>query len=212
MDELTKRQEEKVAQLAAEYTARGYSVQTAPAAAQLPAFLQGLEPDLIARGPSESIVVEVKVGDRRERQRWADLADRVPREPGWHFRLVVLGSTDTQGVDYELMSPTAITTRVQRAKDLTAVDPEAALLLGWTAFEAAARRSLIRWSASMRTESPASLAKQLVHHGLLDADELPRLLRAAQHRNTIAHGGTSASDLDEDVAALSAFTTSLLAA
>ena len=53
---------QKVREVAAEYEAQGYKVLVEPSPAKLPEFLEGFHPDLIAQGPNESVVVEVKMG------------------------------------------------------------------------------------------------------------------------------------------------------
>ena len=52
----------KVREIAADYRAHGYDVRIEPGPEELPAFLAGFRPDPIARGPHDSVVVEVKVG------------------------------------------------------------------------------------------------------------------------------------------------------
>jgi uncharacterized protein YutE (UPF0331/DUF86 family) len=57
---------QKLQEIAAEYEARGYDVLVEPRPEQLPEFLAGFRPDLVARGPNESVVVEVKVGTQTQ--------------------------------------------------------------------------------------------------------------------------------------------------
>ena len=52
----------KLQEIAAEYRAQGYDVRIEPGPEDVPAFLTGFRPDLIARGPHDSVVVEVKAG------------------------------------------------------------------------------------------------------------------------------------------------------
>jgi REase_AHJR-like len=48
-----------IAKVAEDYCQRGYEVDVVPRAPRLPEFLRAFQPDLIARGPTESVVVEV---------------------------------------------------------------------------------------------------------------------------------------------------------
>jgi REase_AHJR-like len=51
---------QKLQEIAGEYEARGYEVVVEPGPEKLPEFLAGFHPDLVARGPNESVVIEVK--------------------------------------------------------------------------------------------------------------------------------------------------------
>ena len=57
---VTERERRRLTSVAAEYEKRGYEVKVRPAGTDLPEFLAGFEPDLIATGKAESVVVEVK--------------------------------------------------------------------------------------------------------------------------------------------------------
>jgi len=52
--------QERVAAIAHRYRQRGYQVMERPDAEQLPDFLQGFKPDLLAENGAESVVVEVQ--------------------------------------------------------------------------------------------------------------------------------------------------------
>ena len=55
---------QQLQEIAAEYESRGYDVLVEPSPEELPEFLTGFHPDLVARGPNESVVVEVKEGTK----------------------------------------------------------------------------------------------------------------------------------------------------
>src|SRR5438552_414598 len=78
-----------VARVADDYRRRGYEVQVQPDANALPEFLLDFQPDLIARKPGESVIVEVKVGTRTSvAEQLRGIAERVNQQPGWRFSLV----------------------------------------------------------------------------------------------------------------------------
>ena len=78
-----------VARVADDYRRRGYEVHIEPASNAIPEFLRGFHPDLIARKPGDSVVVEVKVGTRTSAaEQLREIAERVNQEPGWRFSLV----------------------------------------------------------------------------------------------------------------------------
>jgi REase_AHJR-like protein len=75
---------QKLQDIAAEYEARGYDVLVEPGPEKLPAFLAGFRPDLVARGPHKSVVIEGKVGtETAVSERFRDLAETIQRQPGW---------------------------------------------------------------------------------------------------------------------------------
>src|SRR2546426_11333471 len=83
------RESQVIAKVAEEYRRRGYDVDVVPRGPGLPEFLGDFQPDLIARSPSESVVVEVKVGTRTSvAERFREVAERVNRQPGGRFSLV----------------------------------------------------------------------------------------------------------------------------
>ena len=207
------RHDAKLAELADEYRRDGYLVSVEPTGSELPEFLRGRQPDMLARRGAEAVVVEVKIADgRSQRESWSALASAIESQPGWHFRLVIVGGDEKPDVDYSVVTPATITSRLERARELAPSDPEAGLLLGWSAFEAAARRVLFEQGASLRAITPAGLSKQLVHRGLIEDDDMQRLNAIAQRRNVVAHGGAAPEQSVADVEALAGFARTLLAA
>jgi hypothetical protein len=185
------RHDAEVQRIADELRRQGYDV-------TLDGRVGGVEVDVLAVRGSEKRAVEVKVSgtSRAAHKRSEDMA-RTLRDDGWEFRLVVV---EPEPFDVGTVDPSSIEARLERARTLAASDPEAALLLAWSMFEAAARRALVLESATNAAESAPGLAKQLVHHGLLGNEDLRELLSIAQRRNALAHGalasGASANDVD----------------
>jgi len=54
------RERQRLISVASEYERQGYEVKLQPSRTDLPAFLAGFEPDLIATGKGETVVVQVK--------------------------------------------------------------------------------------------------------------------------------------------------------
>ena len=71
LTEKSKREHQRLAEIANEYTQQGYSVKIEPDNDSLPDFLAGLHPDLIATRDGETLVVEVR--SRREIAQAADV-------------------------------------------------------------------------------------------------------------------------------------------
>ena len=113
-----------------------------PPPQQLPDFLAGYTPDLIALGENESIVIEVKsrkslASDPRARELARLLQDR----PGWRFELVVVsGEEESPYVGAQSFDREDILRGITDAERLNeAGSMEAALLLAWASAEAAVR-------------------------------------------------------------------------
>ena len=131
---------QKLQEIAAEYAAHGYEVLVEPRPEHLPAFLADFRPDLVARGPNDSVVVEVKVGTQTAAsERFRELAETVQRQPGWRFSLVVLDSRSDEvaPTTQPLLDRQAIVDRLGQANELLkAGAPDASFLLMWVAVEA----------------------------------------------------------------------------
>src|SRR5260370_15654098 len=74
---------------AEEYKERGYAVTVSPPPKRLPEFLSKFTPDIVAEGPNESVVIEVKSASKvRGVNYWKELSSVVRQHPGWRFELV----------------------------------------------------------------------------------------------------------------------------
>lgn len=180
-----------VAKVAEDYRRRGYEVDIAPSAARLPEFLAGFQPDLIARGPSESVVVEVKVGTRTSvAERLRDVAERVNREPGWRFSLVFASPDEPDEISDADLAPLAVLeARVRNAEGLfQAAQIEAAFLLFWSALEGLLRLLGHRANLPLEALPPSMLIRELYSAGELSREQFELLLRLLPVRNRLVHG------------------------
>jgi hypothetical protein len=190
-----------VARIADDYRDRGYRVELD---AQLPPEfgLPNHRADLIAFGPVENVVVEVK----RRAYLATDLdvgplAASIAQRPGWRFELVL------EGDPAQLPSMDAVqeqdlgeaVAQLERAREIAAAGFEdAAMLTAFSAGEAIMRRLLERLG-DVTPKGPAlGLAKTLSSLGEIDEVELEAISSALRVRNAIAHGfvpvGQSVSD------------------
>ena len=81
----------KLRSIARQYERDGYRVTVPERGGDLPAFLQGFTPDLIAESEGDRVVIELKRSDAVPgSNELRDLAERVSGEPGWRFELVTL--------------------------------------------------------------------------------------------------------------------------
>ncbi len=199
------RHEAALARVAEEYRRRGYDVAIEPSDASIPEFLRPHRPDLLATKGDEKVVVEVaRASARRTRGFWSTLAERVPRERGWHLRIVAV--EDEGAAPASRLLPTADEIRRTLAETEALLEQghaAPALLLAWSLFEAAARLRMMdddRDPASPST--PASLVKSLIHFGYVDQEEAEPLEAAMRLRNETAHGFIGAPASGEAVRAV----------
>src|SRR5437764_152748 len=107
---------DRLNEIAEDYRARGYDVKIDPRREDLPDFLSTFEPDLIASGRGETVVVEVKT--RRELSSAPSpqaLEAALQNRPGWRFELII------DGADAEIretLTPDQIRSLLETAKEL----------------------------------------------------------------------------------------------
>ena len=200
-------------EIAAEYAARGYEVLVEPRPEQLPEFLAGFRPDLVARGPNESVVVEVKVGTQTAAsERFRELAETIQRQPGWRFSLVVIDprSDEVAPPTQQLLARQEIVDRLGRANELLKTGAtDAAFLLMWVAVEALLRHIATREGLPLERVPSSSLMKELFSLGILSRSELEVAQRAFSVRNALVHGFAT-TRLDETSRELAQFAQKLL--
>jgi REase_AHJR-like len=202
-----------IAKVADDYRRCGYDVEIAPSGPGLPEFLGGFQPDLIARNPDESVVVEVKVGTRTSvAERLRDVAERVSRQPGWRFALVFVSPDQP---DQVWDAPPAPLLRLQeRARNaeslLQAGQSEAAFLLLWSALEGILRLLGHRAQLPLETLPPSTLIRELYSAGEISMKQFESLMRLLPVRNRLVHGFGGGQD-DVDVEQLRQIVRELLA-
>ena len=204
---------QKLQEIAAEYEARGYEVLVEPRPEQLPEFLTGFRPDLVARGPNDSVVVEVKVGTQTAAsERFRELAETMQRQPGWRFSLVVIDprSDEVAPPTQQLLDRQEIVDRLGRANELLKTGAtDAAFLLMWVSVEALLRHIATREGLPLERVPSSSLMKELFSLGILSRSELEVAQRAFSVRNALVHGFAT-TRLDETSSELAQFAQKLL--
>lgn len=183
------------------YEADGYTVSLEE---RLPPPFQGFVADAVARRSDEIVVVEVRSADMsdRTRNRLSRLAEIVAAEDGWRVDIVT----------YEPEEPPAdperadIFRRVEEARRVADISPDAAVTLTWSAIEGALlRRSKARGLAHARVGSPRALIRNLNINGLLSDNQAAELDGFARLRNEVAHGLRSDPPEPEQLAWLARF-------
>lgn len=190
---------ELIGKVADQYRQRGYTVDVEPKGERLPEFLRGFQPDLIARRPGESVVVEVKVGTRTSvAERLRAIAERVNREPGWKFSLV-FANPDQPDVftEAEPAPLPLILERVANAEILIGSgQQEAAFVVLWSAVEGILRFLGERADLPLSSLPPSTLMRELYSAGEISREQLETLLRLLPVRNQLVHGVGSKPQVD----------------
>jgi hypothetical protein len=85
-------QQETPERVAQRYRDEGYQVVVRPFGEQIPPFIAGFQPDLIAIRGNEGVIVEIKINrmDLSRDHQISRLAEIVNARPGWRLDLVVL--------------------------------------------------------------------------------------------------------------------------
>ncbi len=184
---VTEHERRRLASVASDYEKRGYDVKLRPAADSIPEFLAGFEPDLIATGNGESVVVEVKARREFENdQSIAALEAALRDRPGWRFELIIDGSDSEHG---RSLGPAQIGTSLEEASELQrGGHAVAALLLLWSATEGVLRLLAARENVELESPAPAYVTKRLYTLGLLGREQYRALDEAVRLRNQAAHG------------------------
>jgi hypothetical protein len=191
LDRAGLREQRKIREVAREYRRAGYQVIVEPNDEQLPAFLGGYRPDLIAIGDRESVVIEVKAlrgFDRSNETR--EVAARVGEQPGWRFELIVTSPRrGSQPADEEPWDLPIVDRHLQQVRRLLAIgELQAAFLLLWADTEALLRHLARQEGILVSRLSPPQIVKELTTQGVVERRDYSSLDEAASARNRFAHG------------------------
>jgi hypothetical protein len=181
-----------IAEIAAGYTARGYVVVQRPAASDLPSFLAGYSPDLIARSADESVVIDVRTAQRSSvGDKLSDMARDIARAPGWRLEVVAVPG-DEDGV-----VPTAATIlsllEIEKIREDAAALYErgatlGAFLLYWSVVEAILRRLATANLLPLERLPTSRLLGELFSQGVIARSSHERARGLLEVRNRLSHG------------------------
>jgi len=183
---------EKINTLAAEYRAKGYDVRVHPDRGDLPSFMFGLNPDMIAMSDDDKVVIDVKSAREFDADRVQQLAEFVQQQPPWRYEISLVNLPTAP--DVPAVEDLATDDQVQRLianAELLATQQhqiEAAALLAWSAVEAILRRVARAAAPEIERQSSARVLKHLYALGHVQPDIYETLLRLLTFRNAVAHG------------------------
>lgn len=192
---LTSLENKRLLKVAREYEQQGYQVVRRPEQAELPDFLAGLTPDLIAYGTEENVVVEVRSrATLSGAEDLTPLASAVNAVPGWRLDLVVTNPRSASVIDgrAEGLDRGGIRARLETVHHLLLIaeedEEDAAALLAWSAAEAALRLLARRQGIELERDYPSFIVKKLYSLGVLSREEYEVLQEGLRFRNSIVHG------------------------
>ena len=168
--------------------AEGFEVFLHPTGRLLPPFMAGYQPDAIALKPGRQIAIEVTTGgDEQPNGRPLQQVQEIfASQSDWEFQ-VLYAPPASSDPDLTPEAKETIATILRRLPSLYEQGGAvAALLTGWSAFEAAARRLMP--DDFERPQSPSPMLERLAFSGAVTPDEAAILRELGKLRNKAAHG------------------------
>lgn len=193
--------------IASDYRMRGYTVLEDPSAEQLPDFLSGYNPTIVAHkeGESaesmgESVVVVVKARQHQgKEENLGELAELLRNKPGWKFELALVetdAQLDTPSAAIPLGKDDIRQCNYAAHKLLAAGFRDAALLQAWIGAEATVRllleedRQIAGEVVSAERFTPGRLFGSAVYYGVISEEDYSILTDTMRYRNAYIHGFT----------------------
>ena len=193
---------EALDRLKEQFESQGYDFILNPSKNRLPDFLQRSQPDALAIGANETVVIEAK----RRRSRASDillkiLAQDISSRPGWRLLVVYIGEMPDGVVEFYRAEQIQIENALQDARKLMVLGPSRVVLVTvWSIFEAMARSLYAEGDvASKRALSPIQIVERLASDGYLDSTEVKRLRALISARNLAVHGDLNINPSNEDL-------------
>jgi DNA-binding Lrp family transcriptional regulator len=184
--------ERRIKEIAKDYESRGFTVIINPRQSELPQFLKGFEPDIIARSKNESVVIEVKSkGHINELKRFEELAEKISQKKNWRFELVFTNPQEQpiRTSSEKTLNLNKIKQRLNEIEILKSTSQyAAAFLLGWATLEAAIRLKLQSEKSDSLNKATLSIIKTLFSLGLINQHDYRKLEKLNNTRNYLIHG------------------------
>lgn len=191
-NEYIKNIERRIREIAKDYETKGYSVVIYPGQNQLPKFLKGFEPDIIATKEDENVLIEVKTrNDRSELIQFESLAREIDKRTNWRFEVVFTNPRVKafKNENNQTLSEYAVDNRITEIDKLVGIGSyEAAFLLSWATLEAVLRQRLLEENSETVKKPTLSIIKTMYSLGLLNQHDYRKLQEANNYRNSLIHG------------------------
>lgn len=191
--------ERRIKEIAKDYEVRGFAVTINPNQTNLPDFLKGFEPDILAISETESVVIEVKStkGNASQLKQFESLAQRISEHKNWRFELVFTNPIEQtiQNKYTNELPLEKIRSRISEVNVLLISNHyEAAFLLGWTTLEAAIRLKLDSEKSDSNNKPTLAIIKTIYSLGYINSHDYKKLEVLNQKRNLLIHGFDNSID------------------
>jgi uncharacterized protein YutE (UPF0331/DUF86 family) len=179
------------------YEADGFSIFLHPTREMLPPFLRGYQPDAMAIKDDKKIIIEIKSDTTRHSARMEQLEQTFLGHPEWEFRVYYIPSLPEEE-DIEASRVPEIDAALVEVDQLKqAGHLRAALMMAWSALEAASRVLLPQNLA--RPQTANRLIEALAAEGVMTPSEADSLRKAIASRNAATHGHFAVPITEEEV-------------
>lgn len=196
-------EQRKIRAVAREYERKGYRVVMLRRGGRLPAFLDGIEPDLVAESEQDKVVIEVMRSDAvRGSNDLVEIAERVSREPGWRFELRTIAPLQRASVPSE----ERMASLEAQAREVARLGfADAAYLFAYAALEELLTDLAVQhglWVAKMPFMQAVG---ELVSLGVISAEALETVNHARKRRHRLVHTKEAARPNVAEIERLLAF-------
>lgn len=185
---------------------QGYDVILNPAHALLPDTLRHFRPAGIAIGRNPKLIIEIANEGPSDAARVAALQAALNNVADWKLHLIVGLQGSSQ--QFPPIDDASIAAMLERVRSLAGSEPQAALLMGWAAFEALGRK--IRPNDFARPQSPGRVIEQLAAEGLVTPTQATFLRSMASKRNAFIHGDLMQAITPDEVVKFASIITGMI--
>jgi hypothetical protein len=190
--------DEKISSLADTYIKEGFEVIAKPDQTQLPFYLGGYVPNLVATRGDTGLIFHVgykSSGVSAEQIQSA--AEEITKHPGWRFMSVSLGDVDQSipTTAEELPTWHELKEKVELARNILAQGAEKACLFYlWVIFEGALRRRALPQIIPLAQLQTDALVDHMYSKGEISIKDFDLIQKFMAKSNRIAHGATQPVD------------------
>ncbi len=177
--------------IAREYRKLGYKVVETPGREEIPGFLSGFTPDLIATKEDDRVAIEIKRADMlRGSNELTELATKVAEIPGWRFELHALEAP--RAIEDQAPSEIALNRLIETAGKVFQTDVEGGREVALIALTAGLERLLkliaVERGIDATDQTVSSLIRELSFQGVIDELTVSVLDSAIAWRDLAWHG------------------------
>ena len=182
---------------ARQYRKQGYDVVEHPSREQLPPFLLGFSPGLIALRDDDHVVVEAKSREElKGSNEFVALATVIDQQEGWRLELIHLASRRPAAVGPDKAKLDVLAARSRAAQEAGLQD--AALIYALSVLEELIREVGAQHGIKVLRLSARAIARDLVFLGVVGGETVEALDHAWEQRERIMSGGSAGACPDGD--------------